>query len=148
MTTTEAFQNLLIDSLSANAKLAPLAEAGQIRAVTDQADPKIGPAAIVVDVTDKGAHLGLPGRILLDFDAAVSVRTSLADDVDCSAYNTLIQGVEETLAALPIDTAQTGGFTILHASAWHYAGLEVDGFYRYNSLTATFLILNNPPNTP
>ncbi len=143
MTITEALEKLIIDTLSANDKLAALAEASQIRATTDQADPKVTGAAIVVDVTDKGSHLNLPGRVLLDFDVSVAVRTSLTEDEDRSRYNALIQGVEEALDELPRDEEQTGGFTILYAESWKYTGIAVDGFYRYNNLTTSLLVYNN-----
>lgn len=131
-------QNYILDVLRSFPMLATLANAGQIRAQSDQSDPKIEGLAIVVAVTDKGSHLGLPGRILVDFDVEVSIRSSLTDDPDLTGYNELAQSVQDALNGLHCDLVQSG-FILRYFSPWQENGLALDGFFRYNTFTSTFL---------
>lgn len=132
-------QNYILDVLRSFPLLATLANAGQIRAQSDQSAPKIEGLAIVVAVTDKGNHLGVPGRILVDFDVEVSIRSSLTDDPDLTGYNELAQSVQDALNGLPCDLVQSG-FILRYFSPWQENGLALDGFFRYNTFTSTFLI--------
>ena len=61
-----AIQEYILSRLKAEPRLASLSAADQIRTASDQSDPAVGDAAIVVACSDLGNHLGIPGRIAQD----------------------------------------------------------------------------------
>ena len=135
-------QDYLIDLLKEQEDLSTLAEAQQIRPESDTADPPIGAFAITVGVQDKGAHLGIPGRVLVDVDATVEVRASVAEDPDISLTRALAVATHNALEGIP-DDISLAGWTIRHHSPWIQSPLGVGDLYRYATFTTTFLLQSN-----
>ena len=135
-------QDYLIDLLKEQDDLSALAEAQQIRPESDTADPPIGAFAITVGVQDKGAHLGIPGRVLVDVDATVELRASVTDDPDLTATRAISQAVFAAIEGIANDT-QMAGWTIRHHSPWIQSPLGVSDLYRYATFTTTFLLQSN-----
>lgn len=136
---TEKILDYFLAYLSQADGLSSLAAAGQIRAVSDQADPKAGEASIAVDVTDRGSHLGLPGRVLVDAEVSVTLRTSLVADEDLALFHALLAAASSALNALRTDQPENG-FTILCFSPWVNSDVAHDGFYRYVTATSQLLL--------
>ena len=136
-----AIQDLLLARIQGNTSpsLQALTDAQQIRPSSDQQDPPMGDAAVIVEVTDQGSHLGLPGRVLVDVSAQVEVRTSLAEDKGMEDFRAIFQAVHAVLEAIPKDTEATG-WTIRHISPWTETAISQDSLYRIQSLSATFLL--------
>lgn len=135
-------QDYLIDLLKEQEDLSTLAEAQQIRPESDTADPPIGAFAITVGVQDKGAHLGIPGRVLVDVDATVELRASVTDDPDLTATRAISQAVFAAIEGIANDT-QMEGWTIRHHSPWIQSPLGIGDLYRYATFSTTFLLQSN-----
>ena len=137
-----AIQDLLLSSLMGDAPgpLHALAAALQIRASSDQEDPPMGEAAVIVDASDQGSHLGLPGRVLVDVAAQVEVRTSLAEDKGMERFRAISQAVHDILEGIREDTPSATGWDIRHVSPWAEGAIAQDSLYRYQAFSATFLL--------
>ncbi len=131
----------LLDYLEGLTGLEKLAEAQQIRASSDQNDPPMGDAAVIVDVQDMGGHLGLPCRVLVDVQAQVEVRTSLAADPGLENFRRLCAAVGSGLAALQEDLLATvENWDVRFVSSPVESSLSQDALYRFQSFTVTFLL--------
>lgn len=121
--------------------LEALAEAKQIRASSDQDDPPMGDAAVIVDVQDMGGHLGIPHRVLVDVQAQVEVRTSLAADPDLERFRKISAAVGEGLASLQADLdAPLDKWDVRFVSSPVENSLAQDALYRFQSFTLVFLL--------
>ena len=137
--------DFLIARLSAVPELSGLTAEDQIRVSSDQSDPPVGAAAIVVSATDKGNHLDIPERILVDVQASVEVRTSLTDDPAMSVFSVISKAAFSALCAIQNDTSISGWF-IRFGSDWQSGEVMQDALYRYQEFSGTILLQSNPPN--
>ena len=135
-------QNYLIARLRSASGLAALAEAEQIRPESDMADPPIGAFAVTIGVQDKGSHLNLPGRILVDVDATVELRASVTEDPDLAVTRSLSKALFEAIEGISNDTSMEG-YTIRHHAPWVQSPLGVSDLYRFSTFTTTFLLQVN-----
>ena len=138
-----AIQEYILSRLKAEPRLASLSAADQIRTVSDQSDPAVGDAAIVVACSDLGNRLGIPGRILVDVRASVEVRSSLSADQDLSRFSSLASAAFSSLASIPNDTP-VDGWHIRHGSAWSEGEIAQDAMFRYQEFSATILLQSAP----
>jgi hypothetical protein len=131
----------LLDYLAELPGLENLAEAQQIRASSDQNDPPMGDAAVIVDVQDMGGHLNISDRILVDVRVQVEVRTSLAADLGLENFRTLCISVGAGMAALQKNLPETvEDWDVRFVSSPVETSLSQDSLYRFQSFTATFLL--------
>ena len=135
-------QNFLIARLRAASGLSELAEADQIRPESDMSDPPVGAMAVTVGVQDKGCHLGIPGRVLVDVDATVELRASVTDDPDLTATRAASQALFEAIEGIANDTSMEG-WTIRYHSPLVQSPLGVTDLYRYATFSTTFLLQVN-----
>ena len=142
---SKAVIEYLIARLAAVPALTSLATAQQIRPSSDQSDPPVGAAAIVVAASDKGNHNGIPGRILVDVDASVEVRSSLTDDPDMTAFNALSQAAFQSLCGIANDTP-IPGWDIRYGSEWASGEVMQDALYRYIEFSASIILQVHPTN--
>lgn len=139
-------QDYLLELLKAREDLSDLSEAEQIRPESDMADPPVGAFAVTVGVQDKGAHLGIPGRILVDVDVTVEVRASVTEDPELSATRALARAVFAAIDGIANDI-HLKDWTIRHHVPWIQSPLGVGDLYRYATFTSTFLLqVNSSPN--
>lgn len=141
-----AVQEYLLSLLSGDPALSELADAGQIRAASDQSDPPVGAAAVVVACNDLGSHLALPGRVLVDVHASVEVRSSLTADPSMARFNAFSSAVFGILSAIQNDTL-IRGWDIRYGCDWSEGEVQQDGFYRYQEFSATILLQVSPTNS-
>ncbi|MGN0866186.1 MAG: hypothetical protein ACI4SG_00710 [Oligosphaeraceae bacterium] len=137
-----AIQDLLLSLLTGEetGPLHGLAISQQIRPSSDQQDPPMGEAAVIVDASDQGSHLGLPGRVLVDVSAQVEVRTSLAEDKGMEHFRAISQAVHAILEGIRTDHPSATGWDIRHVSPWTEGAVAQDSLYRYQTFSATFLL--------
>lgn len=135
-------QDYLIARLRAASGLSELAEADQIRPESDMSDPPVGAFAVTVGVQDKGCHLGIPGRILVDIDATVELRASVTEDPDLTATRAISQAVFAAIEGIANDISMEG-WTIRYHAPWVQSPLGVSDLYRFSTFTTTFLLQSN-----
>ncbi len=135
----QAVQDYLLELLASTPDLQTLAAEDQIRAASDQQDPEMGAAAVIVDVRDLGSHMNLPGRTLVDVSAQVEVRTSLSEDRSQARFRVYCEAAADALASIEKDTP-IEGWDIRHASFPGEDALAQDSMYRYQSFQVSFIL--------
>lgn len=134
-----SIQEYLIELLKEREDLSSLAEAEQIRPESDMGDPAVGAFAVTIGAQDKGAHLGILGRILVDVDVTVEVRASVTEDPDLTVSRTLATAVFATIDGIANDIHLTD-WVIRYHEPWSQSPLALSDLYRYTTFTSTFIL--------
>ena len=93
---------------------------------------------IIVDVIDKGNHLGIPGRILVDGSYGVALYENTTDDP--SGSGSLSEALGAALSALPWGDEHTEHWYIRYISGYSQTANAMDGNYRRTNFTADFFV--------
>lgn len=134
-----SIQDYLLSLLKAREELSSLAEEDQIRPESDMGEPSIGAFAVTIGVQDKGSHLGLPGRVLVDVDATVEVRASVTEDPDLSVTRGLSRAVFSAVNGIGRDI-HLDGWVIRSTEPWIQSPLGISDLYRYATFSTTFFL--------
>lgn len=93
---------------------------------------------IVVDVVDKGNHLGIPGRILVDGSYGVALYENTTDDP--SGSGSLSNALASALGALPWGDEHTEHWYIRYIAGYSQTASVMDGAYRRTNFAADFFV--------
>lgn len=102
-----------------------------------------GESVIIVDTQDKGNHLGIPGRMLVDAAVALALCVHVTDDQGGERTSALREAVEGLIydqsAMTPADPIGEWYIRYWEPSG---SGIEMDGNYRKATYQAKLILQN------
>jgi len=127
----------IIAHLRSSAELAGIDD-GQIRAMLDVSGTPRGDRAIIVSARDLGGHGGMPGRVLIDVEASISIMTNLDEDPSGSAADELLSSVAIAIENI---SYSLNGWRVPFRGIWKGThATTADESFRLVNMTATLYL--------